>query len=172
MEMQILLIRHGEAVGEAPGLGDEGRFLTRKGRRVSRRVARWLAKRDERSPVMIWTSPLVRAVQTAEIIAERARPRDGVIVRRELSPGADPEELIKLLSAYGAPGPLGVVGHEPLLSTVAQALLGDVDWEGLKKSGVLALAWHGSSGGPARMRFLLMPKDLSVETRLKVRDAS
>jgi phosphohistidine phosphatase len=168
MEIQILLVRHGEAIEQAPGLGDEGRFLTRKGRKISRRMARWLAKRDERSPVEIWTSPLVRAVQTAEILAERARPRGGVVAKGELSPNADPKELLELLAAHEGPGPLALVGHEPLLSLVGRALLGDVDWEGLKKSGVLALTWDGV--GPARMRFLLKPKDLSVETRLKARE--
>ena len=168
MEIQILLVRHGEAVDQAPGLGDEGRFLTRKGRKISRRMARWLAKRDERSPVAIWTSPLVRAVQTAEILAERARPREGVIAKGELSPNADPREVLAMLAAHDGAGPLALVGHEPHLSLLGRALLGDVDWEGLKKSGVLALTWDRE--GPARMRFLLMPKDLSVETRLKARD--
>jgi phosphohistidine phosphatase len=168
MEIQILLVRHGEAVDQAPGLGDEGRFLTPKGRKISRRMARWLAKRDERSPAAIWTSPLVRAVQTAEILAERARPCEGVVAKGELSPNADPREVLELLAAYEGPGPLALVGHEPLLSLVGRALLGDVDWEGLKKSGVLAVTWDGA--GPARMRFLLKPKDLSVETRLKARE--
>src|SRR6185503_13331725 len=103
--MEILLIRHGEAIEVAPGLGDDGRWLTKKGRKVTRRIARWLAKREERSPVEIWTSPLVRAVQTAEIVAERCRPKD-VSVHAELSPGAVPTTAVGLLAAYEGDGPL------------------------------------------------------------------
>ena len=65
--MEILLIRHGHAVDEAPGLDDGGRWLSGKGRKVTRRVARWLSEKKKRRPVALWTSPLVRAVQTAEL---------------------------------------------------------------------------------------------------------
>ena len=165
--MEILLIRHGEAIADAPRLGDEGGWLTRTGRKVARRIARGRAKGPERKPVEIWTSPLVRAVQTAEILAERARPRD-VSIHAELSPSADPTSAVALLAAYQGDGPLAIVGHEPSLSVIATSLLGDVRWEGLKKCGVLALGWDRS--GSARMRFLLKPGDLTVETRLPVRE--
>ena len=38
--MDILIIRHGEAVDEAPGLGDAGRWLTGKKRKMTRKVGR------------------------------------------------------------------------------------------------------------------------------------
>src|SRR5437867_59338 len=114
--MEILIIRHGEAVGEAPGLGDAGRFLTEKGRKVTRRVAQWLAKRSKRRPVAIWTSPLVRSVQTAEILAEVAGLDGEVVACAELSPGRDPGDLLNLLTTQNPKGPLALVGHEPSLS--------------------------------------------------------
>jgi phosphohistidine phosphatase len=65
------------------------------------------------------------------------------------------------------------VGHEPLLSTLATDLLGDAAWTGagadgearsrLKKSGVLSLRWDGR--GPASLRFLLDPKEMSLVTQ-------
>ena len=45
---------------------------------------------------------------------------------------------------------------------VATALLGDVGWPGLKKSGVLGVSWKGR--GLGTFRFLLNPKDFEVMT--------
>jgi phosphohistidine phosphatase len=154
--MDVLLMRHGEAVGEAPGLGDAGRFLTEKGRKITRRTARWLAKRPKRCPAVIWTSPLVRAVQTAEILAEVAGVRAGVQVVAELSPGRDPKDLIALLRAEPHKGPLALVGHEPSLSLLAAALLGVSTLPGFKKSGVVALTLEGEE--PATLDFAFDPK--------------
>jgi phosphohistidine phosphatase len=169
--MEILIMRHGEAVGAAPGLGDAGRFLTEKGRRVTRRVARWLAKKSKRRPVAIWTSPLVRAVQTAEIVAEIVGLDGEVVACAELSPGRDPGDLLSLLSARSPRGPIALIGHEPSLSVLASSLLNDPElvgdashrhapWPGLKKSAVLALSWEGS--GPAKFRFVLDPKSMEA----------
>ena len=149
-------MRHGEAVGEAPGLGDAGRFLTEKGRKITRRTARWLAKKPKRCPAVIWTSPLVRAVQTAEILAEVAGA--GVQVVAELSPGRDPKDLVALLRAETHKGPLALVGHEPSLSLLAAALLGASTLAGFKKSGVVALSFEGVGEEPASLVFAFDPK--------------
>jgi phosphohistidine phosphatase len=140
--MDILLIRHGQAVDEAPGLGDAGRWLTAKGRKVTRKVARWLVKSSKRRPVAIWTSPLVRAVQSAEILASQAGFKGELRASAQLGPGHDPGDLLKLLAGEKLDGPIALVGHEPSLSLIAHALLGDVGFRGLKKSGVLALTWE------------------------------
>jgi phosphohistidine phosphatase len=164
--MEILIIRHGHAVESAPGLGDSGRWLTGKGREVTRRVARWLVKSKDRRPAAIWTSPLVRAVQTAEIIAEIAALTDEVSVAAELSPGRAPADLLRLLSMHHGAAPLALVGHEPSLSQLARSLLGDAaEPLRLKKAGVVAVSWDGR--GPASLRFLLDPKEMSVTVDLR-----
>lgn len=165
--MEILIIRHGQAVDDAPALGDEGRWLTGKGRRITLRVARWMAEREDRRPAAIWTSPLVRAVQTAEIVADAVGLTDGVSVAAELTPGHAPADVVKRLASFSGAGPLALVGHEPLLSAVAVSLLGSGAAEAelwLKKSGVIALTWDGQR--PATLRFLLDPKEMSVTTAL------
>jgi phosphohistidine phosphatase len=139
--MEILLIRHGQAVEEAPGMGDGGRWLTAKGRKITRKVARWLAKSGKRRPVALWTSPLLRAAQTAEIVAYAAGLEGEIPARAQLAPGHDPGDLLKLLAETHVDGPLALVGHEPSLSLIAAALLGDLGFTGLKKSGVLGLTW-------------------------------
>jgi phosphohistidine phosphatase len=168
--MELLLIRHGQAVDEAPGLDDAGRFLTGKGRVVTRKVARWLGREAGRRPLALWTSPLVRAVQTAEIVAEAAGLTDEVIAVAELAPGHTPDEVLARVVHHEGQGPLALVGHEPGLSQLAVRLLGEgTPWPGLKKSGVVALSWDAS--GPAKLRYLLLPKGLKTVTELAAREA-
>lgn len=166
--VELLIVRHGHAVDEAAGLGDEGRYLSGKGRKTTRDVAKWLSRKDDRCPVEVWTSPLVRAVQTAEILADRAGLRDEVLVVPELSPGREVRELPARLTSYTGPGPLALVGHEPGLSALVSMLLGaqaeEVDTS-LKKSGVIGLRW--TPGEKAEFRFALDPKTLE-----RVRDLS
>lgn len=162
--MEILLIRHGDAVDHAPGLGDGGRWLTGKGRKVTRRVASWLTGRDETRPVEIWTSPLVRAVQTAEIVAEAAALADEVSVVAALSTSGDLDEVVRRLTRFSGPGPLALVGHEPSLSELATTLLMPRAWPGFKKSGVVAMNWSGH--GKATFRFMLDPKEMHVITAI------
>jgi phosphohistidine phosphatase len=161
--MDILLIRHGQAVEEAPGLGDAGRWLTQKGRRTSLKVGRWLGKKEKRRPVVVWTSSLVRAVQTAEIIAAAVGHEGEIHAVAELSPGRDPRDLVERLSHVETPGVLALVGHEPSLSLIAGALLGDVHVAGLKKGGVLGLSWVDGVG---QLRFVLDPAGMEVTKRL------
>jgi phosphohistidine phosphatase len=165
--MELLIIRHGDAVEDAPGLGDGGRWLTGKGRKQTRAVAAWLAESDKRRPVEIWTSPLVRAVQTAEIIAEAAGLEDAVSVHAALATHGDPRSVLRAIANHRPHkhGPLALVGHEPSLSLMAEQLLGEIGWPGFKKSGVLALSWTGD--GPATFRYVLHPKHLRVIDRLE-----
>jgi len=165
--MRILIVRHGEAVDEADGLGDAGRWLTPKGREVSRRVARWVAEDAGRRPAVIWTSPLVRAVQTAEILAEAAGVLDVEVVR-DLSPGGDLGRLERVLRRDQAGGALALVGHEPSLSELAGALLEESNWPGFKKSGVCGL--DVEARGAAKFAFLLVPKGMRIVTDLRAVD--
>lgn len=175
--MEILLIRHGHAVDEAPGLGDAGRWLSAKGRKTTRKVARWVAESDKRRPATIWTSPLVRAVQTAEILAAEVRYKGELQACAQLSPGHDPGDLIKLLGSQSIQGPLALVGHEPSLSLIATALLGDIGFSGFKKSGVMGLTWEpvhevGAEPTPpavGRLRFLFDPVTMKAQKRIEVR---
>jgi phosphohistidine phosphatase len=186
--MEILLIRHAQAVDEAPGLGDAGRWITVKGRKLTRKVARWIAESDKRRPVTIWTSPLVRAVQTAEILASEVGYKGELQACAQLSPGHDPGDLIKLLGTEGLEGPLALVGHEPSLSLIVTALLGDIGFTGFKKSGVLGLRWEppatgdgsapspGATEAPApaagKLWFLLDPATMKAAKRIDPRPAT
>ena len=85
--MRITLIRHGEAGDDAPR--DEERSLTKNGRSEVRRVGAALERGGVHFGAVV-TSPLVRAVQTAEITAAAVGYRGRVIVSEQLIPDALP----------------------------------------------------------------------------------
>jgi phosphohistidine phosphatase len=144
--MLLLLIRHGHAVDDAPGLGDAGRWLTEKGRVATHRVARRVRKLKKLRPTAIWTSALVRSTQTAEVFAAGVKYEGEVQAVAELSPGRDPGDLVALLGATPMPGPLVLVGHEPALSQILRVLAGDTGIDSFKKSGLVAVDWDEGKG--------------------------
>lgn len=119
--MKLYLIRHAEAVGAAVGLDDESRFLSDEGRRVARRQGRVL--RDEGIGFeLVLTSPLVRAVQTAELFAEAVDYLGVVESFRGLVPGCEPQVTAAEIVRRGVD--VALVSHEPTISTLAAFLTG------------------------------------------------
>jgi phosphohistidine phosphatase SixA len=114
--MRVHLCRHAEA---SPGEPDELRELTAAGRRGARRLGEKLARLDE-PPRAVLTSPLVRARQTAEPVAERLRC--DVLVRDELRPGATADSL--RTAVEGLDGPVAAVCHQPDCSGIMLAVTG------------------------------------------------
>jgi phosphohistidine phosphatase len=103
----------------------------------------------------IVTSPLVRAVQTAEILAEGLGFDGPIDAHAEIAFPARIETLTRLIDQ--APGNwrgLALVGHEPTLGVLAHHLLGpDARLGGVRKGAVLALEY---ASGRARFRFLVL----------------
>ena len=165
--MKILLMRHGEAVDQGAGMTDGERWLTAKGRRVSREVAAQVITHTR--PAAVWTSPLVRATQTAELLVSAAGLEDGVSVVREIATG-DVSALIEKLRAYEGDAPLALVGHEPTLSTLVMTLLSERRWHGFEKSSVCALTLKRGETH-ARFEWMLLAKKLKlVEDLHKLHD--
>jgi phosphohistidine phosphatase len=121
--MEIYFLRHGEAgkSGAARG-GDAARELTDEGIARMQREASFLATL-RLSLDAILTSPLVRAQQTAEIVARELRLLDALVVEDRLSPGFGPKELRRILQEHRAAGALMLVGHEPDFSATIAACI-------------------------------------------------
>lgn len=121
--MRVTLIRHAEAGDDAPSDGE--RALTLRGRGDARRMGRALARRGIELDLLI-SSPLVRAVQTAEIVAAAVDYRARVEVSELLVPEGAASRVLGLLKIVGRGGPdnrsIALVAHEPILSAVAAAL--------------------------------------------------
>ena len=112
--MRLFLVRHAQA---APGEPDDLRPLTAAGRDAARALGERIATR---APDAVLTSPLLRARETAELIARAAgldaEPDD------RLSPGATPERLREAVAGRGET--VVAVGHQPDCSTIMLALTG------------------------------------------------
>src|SRR5437868_11095836 len=116
--MKLCFLRHGEADWPNWDKPDDERPLTERGRKEMKRVAKFL-ERLKFSADAILTSPLPRASQTAEIVAQRL----GIELKTEatLAHGFNVERLRRLL---GNADCVMVVGHEPAFSEVIKELTG------------------------------------------------
>lgn len=69
-DVQVFIIRHSRAVDESHGILDEDRYLTAEGRLRARVVGSVLAREGVSFDAVI-SSPLTRAIQTAELVCEK-----------------------------------------------------------------------------------------------------
>lgn len=116
--IRLYLVRHGAAEDAAAGAPDALRALSLKARRRFHKTARSFGRKLD----VILTSPLVRAVQTAEILAGEVK-HGALAVLQELAPDQSPEALLKAVSKRaGKAGSVALVGHEPQLSRLLAAL--------------------------------------------------
>lgn len=149
--LNLYLIRHEDA-GDAER--DEHRSLTELGRRRMRKTARFCL---EQGVVVdaIFTSPLVRAVQTAEILAEGLGFDGPIEAHAEIAFPSRIETLTRLIdTAPGSWRGLALVGHEPTLGLLAHHLLGaEAGLRGMRKGAVLALEYANSR---TEFRFLVL----------------
>jgi phosphohistidine phosphatase len=138
--MELYFLRHGKAV-DAPGPDapdDFSRPLTDKGIEEMEAEAKALQALGI-EPDVILTSPLVRAKQTAEIVARRLGLKKRLIETDALAPGCELNRLAKLLDEHRSANSLLLVGHEPDFSTLVAELIGTKPSAVELKKGGLAL---------------------------------
>jgi phosphohistidine phosphatase len=159
--MKLYIMRHGPAEDEASSGRDEDRALTASGRDRVRIVAQALLQENE-APHALFTSPLVRALQTAEIVAavtKLAARGERVETRREIAPGGDAHAFVDELLKNKRKRAM-LVGHEPDLTSLVEVLLGrPLPW-GMQKAMVVGLTMEEGTT-PATLRFVLDPKTLA-----------
>jgi phosphohistidine phosphatase len=119
--MRIYLVRHGDAVPEEDAGSDRDRWLSPRGREGARVLGRLLREHGV-SPDVILSSPLPRAVQTAELIAQALDYFAPIASRRCFEPSAQPRVGADELRAAGAS--VLVVSHEPAVSSLGAFLVG------------------------------------------------
>jgi phosphohistidine phosphatase len=122
--MELYIVRHGDAVDRAdPGMtSDEMRPLTEAGRSETTLMAGMLGKLGVK-PELLLTSPLVRARQTAEIIAELLGPKRGATVSDELAPGGSLAGVLNNLLSTGRPAQVVLTGHMPSVGELVGLLV-------------------------------------------------
>jgi phosphohistidine phosphatase len=120
--MELILLRHGKAEPHGHPGGDAARALVTKGREQARRAARFLMAVDG-LPEIVLTSPLLRALQTAEEFSEAAGLA-APLVQDWLASGMQPETAAAELAAFSSHRRIAIVGHEPDFSWLAGWLTG------------------------------------------------
>ncbi len=159
--MQLLVIRHGSAEEIAPGGDDADRSLTKSGKREMKDVAEGLRTVIETLDV-IGASPLLRAQQTAKIVA-KAYGDLPVETVHALTPGSDPSDLVEWLRQNPSAECIAIVGHQPDLGTDVTWLMtgGGNSRVDLSKGGAALLEFSSSaSAGSGTLQWLLTRSQL------------
>ncbi|HEY6176365.1 MAG TPA: phosphohistidine phosphatase SixA [Kofleriaceae bacterium] len=131
--MQVFLIRHAEAAQETLAMRDPHRHLTPTGRGQARDLGDRLRWHDC-TPTHIWSSPLVRAIQTAELVASGLGCDIAVETLPALAPDENPRTVASALAALPHDATVLLVGHEPGLSAVGALLVGQPEFASLAKA--------------------------------------
>jgi phosphohistidine phosphatase len=156
--VRIHLLRHAHAGDAFEWIGDDDlRPLTKKGRQQSQRLGAFLEAHAVRPDVIV-SSPLVRARQTAEIVAEAL----GMTVKidRRLGSGFGQRELWAVLDEVGGREVM-LVGHDPDFSSLLTYLI-DAAGLHMRKGTLATIDLQTQLGdGEGELRWLVPPDLLS-----------
>jgi phosphohistidine phosphatase len=158
---ELYLVRHGLAAERGEAWPDDSkRPLTDDGMSQMRKAARGLARLGLTLDVVL-TSPLVRARQTAEILAGALEPRPPLVTVDSLAPEGNYAAIVADLEKYERKTRIALVGHEPALGELAARLVGSRHPIEFKKGGVCRIDVEDiPPSGPGDLRWLLTPKIL------------
>lgn len=157
--MKLIFIRHGLAEGHFSNDQEKDfeRELTKDGIKKLHKTLK-VVRTIEPSVDVIFTSPLARAVQTAEICWTYFKKSD-LEIMGDLDILDDPKHLMEYISFLPSDGCYAFVGHDPHLTKVIASLLAlhpEHDFMTIRKGGICILEggmWKGFT-----MELLLSPK--------------
>jgi phosphohistidine phosphatase len=159
--LKLFFLRHGLAGNSAEWTGpDFERPLTQAGKDKMKREAATIAKLGIRLDVIL-SSPLVRAFQTAEIVAKRLEIMDRLVAEKRLSPGFGPQALAQLIEERSRASALMLVGHEPDFGATIGQLIGGGRVE-CKKGSLIAVNLPDPSRLKGDLVWLIPPKVLTL----------
>ena len=159
--IELYLIRHGVAEEHGDAWPDDTkRPLTGEGMSRLRKAARGLARIGVSLDVAL-TSPLVRARQTANIVAAGLSPRPSIVTVDSLAPGGSFVAIVADLEKHARKARIALVGHEPGLGELAARLIGSRHPIEFKKGAVCRIDLDEiPPTGPGHLRWMLTPKIL------------
>jgi len=161
--VDLFLIRHAHAV-DGEGMRDDDRPLSGQGRKQALDVGGALARQKVRFSRIV-TSPLVRAVETAELVAVTLGYEGGLDVHDAMRPDGGWKQLLReVLTAHDGGAPLALVGHEPTIGHYLSKLLQQKGLS-MSKGAVVRLDWRDAET-PANVVWTLSPKRLDPSPSL------
>ena len=151
--MIVYFLRHADAEPDAGR--DFDRKLTTKGLGQAEKAGRFL-HRHGLIPDLLVTSPVVRARQTAKIVARHLGDAD-LVEERWLACGMTPETCLRELSSWQKHRAVLLVGHEPDFSATIATLLGMTAPDGLqvRKASLTAIELPEPVAGAGHLQFLV-----------------
>jgi len=142
--MELFIIRHAiaEPLGKPNEFSDDRRALTDEGRNRMREIVKGLTKLGVQIDLII-TSPLVRAIETAEIVSTGlGLNKKDIRQTLNLAPGGSIESLFAEIKTHAEAEAVALVGHQPDLGNIISKIIngddGDVAIQ-LKKGGVCCI---------------------------------
>jgi phosphohistidine phosphatase len=122
--LELYLIRHGVAAERGEDYPDDSkRPLTSSGMSKLRQEAKALNELGVCFDIII-TSPLVRAKQTAEVLAGTLKEKPPVTTSDALAPAVTPAAVVQEIGRHMRKARIALVGHEPNLGELAGRLIG------------------------------------------------
>jgi phosphohistidine phosphatase len=153
-------VRHGTAVDGAQWSGtDYDRPLTEKGRDKMERVADRLEDLEIEADAIV-TSPLLRAKQTAEILAEALDLEESLVEDERLGGEFDSQRLAGILADRAGASAVVLVGHEPSMSAVIGDLIGGARMD-FKKGAIACVDVSDASAPWGVLVWMAAPKILA-----------
>jgi phosphohistidine phosphatase len=157
--MKCYFLRHGIAAErEAWSGADFERPLTRDGHVRMEREAKAIAELSLELDFIL-TSPLLRAKQTAEIVAERLDLLAKLAEDPRLDEGFNRERLASIFADHAGAKAIMLVGHEPSMSATIGHAIGAAVIE-LKKAALAGIEFTGSGSTNGTLFWLIPPKIL------------
>ena len=157
----MYFVRHGLAEDRGDAWPDDTkRPLTDEGMSRMRRAARALARLGVTVDVVL-SSPLVRARQTADLLAGGLDPRPSIVNVDSLTPDGSYAAVIADLEKHSRKCRIALVGHEPMIGELAARLIGSRHPIEFKKGAICRIDVEDlPPAGPGDIRWFMTTKIL------------
>ena len=164
--MDVYALRHGKAEERTLSVkSDSRRKLTESGKKELRCISKAIKSMDVGFDC-IFSSPLLRARQTAEIIHSQVKCKKSIVFWDELKPEFDTNKIIQRLSTLKPDSSVLLVGHEPVLSRLVGIVISSNDCPvsiTLKKGGFAHVQCHvQDSKISGTLRSIMTPRQLRI----------
>jgi phosphohistidine phosphatase len=168
---RLILVRHATAVDKGPEGSDFHRRLKKRGKREAMLMADRVAAIID-VPDQVYSSPADRALETAQLFAERLGiPAERVALREELYGGLEPEEFLHIVQRFDDRAKnVMVFGHDPSFTEFASYMI-PVFGKPIPKAGVLVMEidrarWREVRAGDARAAHFEKPPAHAEQKRV------